>query len=372
MKKILNLSLISLLFFSIVSCSDDDNKAIATGNSAPVLISPEDGSAVVLTEGLEDNTALTLVWNHGDYDVATEINYTVELALSGTDFATTFEGGKTTSRVLTLNVAQLNKIAIDAGIAPFEAGDLDIRVISSLGMNHDMPMVSNVLKVTVTPFEKEAPVEPVTPMLYFVGAPQGYYGTNAWTPENGIPMRYIGDGTTKVFEAYVKVNAGDGFKFTSALSWTEGNYGTIGGAQDGNLENSGGSSDIKVAETDGPGLYYVQVDIDNLKYKAVKMNWGIIGAATPGGWDGETAMTYDFDNNKFTITSTLTADEMKFRATNASQFIFGSSEAWKFNVGNSDPKTAWDQNAPNFSVTAGSHAIELSFTLAGIATVTGI
>ena len=84
------------------------------------------------------------------------------------------------------------------------------------------------------------------------------------------------------------------------------------------------------------------------------------------------SMTYDFDNNKFTITSTLTADEMKFRASNASQFIFGSGESWKFNVGNSDPKTAWDQNASNFVVTAGSHTIELSFTLAGIATVTGI
>lgn len=370
MKKILNLSLISLLFFSVMSCSDDDAKTTATGNSAPVLISPEDGTAVVLTEGLDNNPALTLVWNHGDYDVATEINYTVEIALSDTDFAAPIEAGKTTNRVFTLNVSQLNKIAKDAGIAAAEAGSLDVRVTSALGMNNDLPMVSNVLTITVTPFEATVPVDPVDPTLFFVGAPQAYYGTSAWTPENGIPMRYIGDGTTKVFEAYVKVNAGDGFKFTSALSWSEGNYGTIGGAQDGNLENGGGSSDIKVAETDGPGLYYVQVDIDNLTYKAIKMNWGIIGAATPLEWTGETAMNYDFDTNKFSLTTDLTAGEMKFRSKNTGDFIYNGE--WKFNVGNSDPKVAWDINAPNFNVTAGSHTIELSFSLAGEATVSGI
>ncbi len=370
MKKILNLSLISLLFFAIMSCSDDDNKTTATGNAAPVLISPEDGTNVVLSEGLENNPALTLVWNHGDYDVATEITYTVEVALAGTEFATPIQVlPTTTNRFYTLTVGVLNDLAKQAGIVPFEAGDLDVRVTSSLGIHDEMPMVSNVLTFTVTPFEAEVVVDPV---LYFVGAPQAYYGVNAWTPENAIPMRYIGDGTTQVFEAYVKVNAGDGFKFVNSLSWNEGNFGTVGGAQDGNLENSGGSSDIKVAETDGPGLYYVKVDIDNLTYQAVKMNWGIIGAATAGGWDAETPMTYDFDNNKFTITAALTEGEMKFRSSNTSQFIYGTSESWKFNIGNSDPKVAWDINAPNFSVPAGSATIEMSLTLDGVATVSGI
>lgn len=368
MKKILNLSLISLLFVSIVSCSDDDNKTTATGNAAPVLISPESGTNVVLTEGLEDNPAVTLVWNHGDYDVATEITYSVEVALGGTEFATPIPVlPTTTNRFYTLTVGVLNELAVQAGIAPFETGDLDVRVTSTLGTANAMPMVSNVLTITVTPFEV---ITPVDPKLYFVGAPQAYYGVNAWTPENGIPMRYIGNGTTKVFEAYVKINAGDGFKFIGGLDWNTGNYGTIGGVQDGNLEDNGGSGDIKVAETDGPGLYYIQADIDNLTYKAVKMSWGIIGDATAGGWNDETAMNYDFATNKFTLTANLTAAGLKYRSGNTGVFIY--NDAWKFNVGDSDPKVTYNAQAPNFTIAAaGSHNLELTINFDGTAVTAG-
>lgn len=368
MKKILKLSLLSLLFVSITACSDDD-KTIATANSAPVLISPEDGTNVVLTEGLENNPAVTLVWNHGDYDVSTEITYSVEVALGGTDFATPIPVlPTTTNRFYTLTVGVLNDLAIQAGITPFETGDLDVRVTSTLGTANAMPMVSNVLTITVTPFEA---IVPVDPKLFFVGAPQAYYGLNAWDNTTAIPMRYIGDGTTQVFEAYVKVNAGEGFKFIGQQgSWDNGNYGTIGGAQDGNLENSGGSSDIKVAETDGAGLYYVQVDIDNLKYKVVKMTWGIIGDSTAGGWSDETAMNYDFATNKWTLTADLTAAGLKYRSGNSGTAIYG--DAWKFNVGNSDPKVTYNAAAPNFSIaTAGSHNLELTINFDGTATTAG-
>lgn len=352
-----------------MSCSDDTDQTVATANAAPVLISPQDGTAVVLTEGLEANNALTLVWNHGDYDVATSITYTVEFALAGTDFAAPVLAGTTTNRVFSMTVGELNAFATaddKLNLPAFEASNLEVRVTSSLGMHDEMPMVSNTLAITVTPFET---VVVEDPKLYFVGAPQAYYGVAAWTPENGIPMRYIGDGTTKVFEAYVKVNAGEGFKFTSALSWTEGNYGTIDGTQDGNLKNDGGSSDIKVAEADGPGLYYVQVDIDNLKYKAIKMSWGIIGDSTPGGWTDETAMTYDFATNKFSLTADLTAAGLKYRSGNTGQFIY--TDAWKFNVGNSDPKVTYNAAAPNFSVAAGSHSLELTINFDGTATTAG-
>ena len=169
----------------------------------------------------------------------------------------------------------------------------------------------------------------------------------------------------------LKVAAGEGFKLIGKQgSWDDGNFGTIGGAQDGNLENSGGSGDIKVAENDGDGLYYVQVDMDNLKYKAVKMNWGIIGSATANGWDGETAMTYDFATNKFSISATLAAGEMKFRAKNASQFIY--NDDWKFNVGVSDPTVTYNAGSGNFPIAGGSYTLGLIVNFDGTAVVSGL
>jgi hypothetical protein len=371
MKNIFKLSFLSLFLVSMVSCSSDDENAVVSSYAAPTLISPESGTSIMLTEGLEENPALTLVWNHGNYSVPTEINYTVQVAMADTDFATPIQlGAATTNRVLTVNVGELNEKAIQAGLEPFEEGSLDVRVISSLGTANEMPMASNTLTINVTPFEAAVPE---VPKLYLVGAPQAYYGGSAWSPQTGMEMRYIGNGTTKVFEAYVKIGVDDGLKFAGTQGeWSDvdaaGNYGM--GATAGTIVNSGGAGDLKLAATDGEGLYYVMVDVDNLTYKAVKMNWGIIGDATANAWSSETPMTYDFANNKFTISTTLNAGELKFRSKNAGDAIENSE--WKFNVGDSDPKVTYNAAAPNFRVTAGPHDIELSIDFLGNATVSGL
>lgn len=366
MKNILKYSLFSALFLTALSCSDDDTTMVST-TGAPVLIAPAAGTNIVLDESLPTNPAVTLVWNHANYDVATQVNYTVEVAKVADSEVGEYvmAGAPTSNRFLTLNVEELNVAAIAAGLEPFVAGNLSVRVTATLGDANVLPMISNAITITVTPYTA------ILPNLYIVGAVQGAYGLNEWDNTTAMPMRYIGDGTTKVFEAYVRVGAGQGFKFIGEQgTWDNGNYGTIGGAQDGNMHNDGGSGDIKVAEADLDGLYYVWVDIDNLKYKSVKMNWGIIGDATPGGWGGETPMVYNYADNKFTISTTLTAAKLKFRAKNAGDFIHGSE--WAFNVGDSDPKVTYNAAAPDFNVTAGSKDIELKIDLLGNATVTGL
>lgn len=366
MKNILKYSLFSALFLTAMSCSDDDTTMVTTAG-APVLIAPAAGTNIVLEEDLPTNPAVTFVWNHANYDVATQVNYNVEVAKVAESVTGEYvaAGPSTSNRFLTLTVEELNEAAIAAGLEPFVAGELSVRVTATLGDADVLPMVSNTINITVTPYTA------ILPQLFMVGAVQGAYGLGEWDNTTAMSMRYIGDGTTRVFEAYVKVGAGQGFKFIGEQgTWDNGNYGTIGGAQDGNIHSDGGSGDIKVAEADGEGLYYVWVDIDNLKYKSVKMNWGIIGDATPGGWGAETPMTYNFADNKFTISTTLTAAKLKFRAKNAGDFIHGSE--WAFNVGDSDPKVTYNAAAPDFNVTAGNRDIELQIDLQGNATVTGL
>lgn len=368
MKNILKYSIFSLLFVSVMSCSDDD-QTIARDVAAPVLISPASGTNIVLNEDLPNNPAVTFVWNHGDYSVPTEINYAVEVA-AVTDAGVgeyTQAGPVTSNRFLTLTVEELNDAAIAAGLAPFEEGDLNVRVTSTLGDNDVMPMVSNIITIKVTPYTA------ILPNLFLVGHPQAYYGFGEWSPENGLPLRYIGDGTTKLFEGYVKLAPGNKFKLAGVQgSWSEvdagGNYGASG--TPGTLTSGGGSGDIDIV-TDGEGLYYIQVDLDAMTYKSIKMNWGIIGSSTPNEWASETPMTYNFADNKFTITTALTAGELKFRAKNAGDFIYNGE--WKFNVGNSTtPQHVWDTNEPNFNVTAGTYTLELSIGFNGLATVTGL
>jgi len=358
-----------------MSCSNDDDNTMVTPVGAPELISPEDGTSIVLDPLYNANPALTLVWNHAGYSVSTAVTYNIEAVMHNAEGS--FEGAilaaaPTNNRVTTLTVQQLNEVAISAGLTAFEEGQLDLRVVATLGDNANLRMESNAITINVTPYSA------VEPVLFLVGAPQAYYDLNAWSPETAMPMRYIGDGTTKVFEAYVKVGTNgdgtpEGLKFAGVQgTWGEvdaaGNYGM--GATEGTLVNSGGASDIKPGATDGPGLYYIQVDLDEMTYKSVKMDWGIIGSATAGAWASETPMAYDFATNKYTISTSLADGELKFRSANSGTAIYG--DEWKFNVGNSDPKVTYNAAAPNFAITAGTYNLELIINFDGTAVVNGL
>ncbi|QYJ68670.1 SusE domain-containing protein [Flavobacterium litorale] len=376
MKKIFNLSILSLLFLSIMSCSTDDNKILVEPTGAPVLNAPQDGAEIILNPNANDAVAITMVWDHGRYSVETAVDYSIEIAIAGTEFAEPLKIATTNNRFLALTGEQLSGYLLNAspdGLGlpeETEAVMIQARVTATIGDNGDLPETSNTITFNIIFPDEDVVIEPEDPMLFLVGSAQANYGLSEWDNTTAIPMRYIGDGTTMLFEAYVKVGANQSFKFIGEQgTWDNGNYGTIDGAQNGNLQNDGGSGDIKVAETDGDGLYYVWVDIDNLEYKSIKMNWGIIGAATPGGWDGETPMTYDFAENKFSITETLTTENMKLRSKNTGDFISGNE--WAFQVGADDP-FAYNTNAGDIAVTAGEATIELVIDFDGAVTLTGI
>lgn len=360
-------SLIALIAVFAISCSSDDveNRPVVTPIDAPVLAAPGDGSSYVLSLENAASQAERFVWSSANFDQDVAVQYEVELDKAGNEFANPRSLGSVIGdNQISVSVETLNAAVMGAGGEAFTEGNFEVRVKASLNDSFE-PMYSNIATISITPYVA------IDPVLFLVGAPQGYYGLNQWDNTTAIPMRYIGNGTTKVFEAYVKVATGEGFKFIGEQgTWDNGNFGTIGGIQDGNLQNDGGSGDIKVAETDGDGLYYVQVDIDNLTYKAIKMNWGIIGSATANGWDGETAMTYDFATNQYSITATLAEGEMKFRAKNASQFIY--NDDWKFNVGVSDPTVTYNATSGNFQIAGGSYTLGLIINFDGTAVVSGL
>ena len=364
MKTLRNLMITVLAIFA-VSCTDEiEDQVVVAAGTAPVLTAPEEGNVYVLLQDNADVLAERFVWTAAGFGEGIIPNYDLEIDVKDNNFASPQVIGTTTgSTQLAASNGVLNSALIKLGATPETAGTFQVRIKAYVGTE---VVYSNSVEMLITPYE---PFVPVT-KLYFVGAPQAYYGKAAWTPENGIEMRYIGDGKTQLFEAYVKVAAGDGFKFTGGLNWDNGNYGTVGGAQDGKLKNDSGSGDIKVATTDGDGFYYVKVDLDAMTYKAIKMNWGIIGAATPGGWDAETAMAFDFANNKYTLDVTLKADELKFRSKNTGDAM--AADQWAFQIGNSDPKVAYNNGSGNLTTAGGATTVTLAIDIKGNVTLTGL
>jgi hypothetical protein len=359
-------SLIALFTILAISCSSDDveDRPVVTPVDAPVLLAPEENNSYVLAIENATQMAERFVWTAANFDQDVAITYTVQLDKAGNEFANAQDLGSVIGATqLSVTVETLNGKAIAAGGVAFEEAAYEVRVKASLNDTFEA-MYSNVATISVTPYVA------IIPDLYLVGAPQSYYGLGAWDNTTAMEMRYIGSGTTLVYEAYVKVAPGDGLKFIGQQgTWDNGNYGVIDGNQDGNLKNGGDSGDLKLAENDGAGLYYIQVNLDDMTYKYVKMNWGIIGDAT-GGWSDEIPMNYNFAENKFTITHTLANGELKFRSKNSGQAIYGDD--WKFNVGVSDPTVVYNPSASNFPITAGTYNLELTVNFDGTAVVNGL
>jgi hypothetical protein len=152
-----------------------------------------------------------------------------------------------------------------------------------------------------------------------------------------------------VFEGYVHILPGGTgeFKVNETNSW-DVNYGDNGA--DGTLDQDG--ENIKVTEF---GTYLMKVDLGAKTYElSDPLYWGIIGSATAGGWDSETKMGFNRDENVLTITADLVEGEMKFRA----------NQDWAFNFGGADG--VLEADGANIAVSeAGNYTITLDFRTPG-------
>lgn len=162
--------------------------------------------------------------------------------------------------------------------------------------------------------------------------------SNGWNQDNSQRL-YSFD--ANFFDGYAILDGE--FKFTTQNNWDGTNFGL--GENEGELSDAGDAGNLSV---DTYGLYYCTVDIEKLTYSTYFVQTiGIIGNATPNGWDGSTALSTT-DNLIWTGTVTLGEGEFKFRA----------NEDWAVNLGGSyNNLTQGGDNLP--SPGAGTYEITL-------------
>lgn len=147
------------------------------------------------------------------------------------------------------------------------------------------------------------------PKLYVPGAYQD------WDPGN-TEFSLSSPGNTKVYEGYKYFPAENSpFFFTRvpAFALILGDNGA-----DGTLENNGDT--IRVADA---GLYQIVADLNDNTYSLTRTEWGVLGDATPGGWDIDTDMTWNAEEQAMEALIDLVPGELKFRA----------NDDWAINMG---------------------------------------
>ncbi len=336
MNKIFKLLFVSLFIIALSSCDNEDMEQLTVSPiGSGEITAPESGFSYVLNpEETLTNTAFTLTWNPADYDVPTEINYDVEFSLAGTEFETVYLAGSTTNTNLSWNIMEFNGAVIGAGLLPFIESGLDIRVVSTVGtLGTSTPQTSEKITVFITPFTTDLPR---------ISIPGNHQG---WDPATAPVIASSSYGATD-YEGYAWLDGE--FKFTAPnaqgnFNW-DLNWGDDGSYTGVLLENA---SDNCVA--DPAGYYFVVADTGELTYGTTAVNWGIIGGATPTGWDSDTDLVYDSDTRTLIVDIDLIPGPFKFRGNNEwGAFDLGTVDADGYLQNGGD--LTFDGSAGNYHV----------------------
>lgn len=300
MKYLYKFCLITFTLF-FISCNDDDILNISEGSFGNIL-TPEIGQSIILNP-LEDqtNTAITVSWEDAAYSVPTEINYTVEIAASGTDFDNPIAIGNTNSNALSINIANFNGYVIQAGLFPFAESDLDIRIKSSIGDEDVVPQYSSSVTISIVPFTTDLPK---------ISVPGNHQG---WNPPTAPLLAASEFGATD-FEGYIWLDGE--FKFLAPDDAGAFEWGNLDWGDDGSFSGILIADDESNCNAPTAGIYFVQADTDALTYSINSVSWGIIGAATPTGWDSDTDLVYNSDTSTLEVDIDLVPGEFKFRGNN--------------------------------------------------------
>lgn len=166
------------------------------------------------------------------------------------------------------------------------------------------------------------------PVLYMAGDANGWDHSDVLNSNDGVH-----------FTGYMYLNQ-NGFKFSTQPNWKGTSYGA-------DFDTAPDAGNIVITEE--AGFYQVDVDLSAKTYTLTPFTIGIIGNATPKGWDGDTNMTYNPEERCWELKDvTLSNGEMKFRHTNDWSLSWG---------GELDNLTT--QNGPNIVVAAGTYNIKL-------------
>ena len=220
----------------------------------------------------------------------------------------------------------------DGVVGPKENGSISKEGdLTNVGPGAGMIKEPGKYMLTLNMMDYSYTIKPV-PELYMKGDANGWDGYDYLAGDDGVH-----------FTGFMYLNQ-NGFKFTTAPDWSGTGYG----------ENFSTALDAgNIVMTEPAGYYKVEVDLSEKTYKLTPItSIGIIGAATPGGWDAETPLTYNKTERCWEVQDIkLKAGDCKFRANNA----------WAMQWGYDGEKFVFSNNAPQvqFVPEAGTYDIKL-------------
>jgi len=265
----------ALLALGFSSCEDDALKATLKSDVAPNVLQSPASDTYVLTMDDKGEIMETFEWTSPDYGFQASTSYTLEIDLASNDFASAVDVvTSTTLKQIEVNVGAFNDLLLGLGLAPEEAGDIEMRVVSNIGSK--VPLVySNTITITATPYATSFPP------IYGMGP--GLTDWGPW-PANAVEWQST---EYKKYETVTYFKNGQAFRWFAQLDWNPVSYNypyftTV----DATFVNANdGDSNLKVAGASG--WYKVNVDLGAKTVVATSVAEPVMymTGAGIGGWD---------------------------------------------------------------------------------------
>ncbi|HCC95214.1 MAG TPA: hypothetical protein DEQ26_12985 [Flavobacteriaceae bacterium] len=330
------ISLACASIFALSACNDDEDiiKLDPSTFVVPKVETPA-SSTIELLEENATNTAMTFNWSAANYGTNTPPKYELQIDVKGDNFKNHQVLTSTSTLTADVTVKELNLAVIALGLEPFKEGEIEYRIVSTIGTPSSQQLISNVNTLKITPYPTD------------LSTNWGVVGSatpNGW---NGPDVPFWKTDVTNVFVAYTDLKPNDEkeseIKFRQDNKW-ELDY----GGSNGKLEKGGKNIAVDA------GTYKITIDLTNLTYKLDNYSWGLVGDATANGWGGpDEKLSYDGTLDAWTITTTLKDGEYKFRLNNDWETNYG---------GTSNSGELTDKDGANIKIKAGKYKITANFT----------
>ena len=179
MKNINKIILPALVLVVFAACKKNEAEITYSGGGTPPVLSANvaSNSALVLSPADSSNSAITFSWTNPNYTFSNgisslDVNYTLEIDTVGSNFTNpklvqiTFESSLTT----TFTVGNLNNQLF--GFLDLQTGvphNIAMRVVSFLN-SASLPLYSNTITYTITPYAIPPAVTPLPTALWITGS----------------------------------------------------------------------------------------------------------------------------------------------------------------------------------------------------------
>lgn len=365
MKKLTLLFIAFIAILSFTACTEDDDFTFtAKPDPDGIAFMNQTANTYTLRAANTDNLAERFVWNEVNFDVQTPINYELQ-ASTEESFSNYSVLGNVTENNVAVTVGDMLELAAEAGLdndpeteAP-NTGNVYFKVRAYVGSDagNVVEQISDMLTVSVTLPEETGDAIELKRELYLVGDATAA----GWNPDNNnTPLfRDAENDDIYYFEGRFAGGADvEGFKLLESL----GNWQPQWGVN----EDSATSSDILGKDPQAfpvteDAYYSFMINVAEGTYTFESIDAtdadtfasiGIIGDATPGGWDADTDMMQsEFNPHIWYATDfVLTDGEFKFRA----------NDAWDANWGNASDALSGEASlgsTDNMAATPGTYNI---------------